>query len=481
MPEARILVVEDDLAHAEVLQDALERDGHVVELAADADAALDRLRARDFDLVVTDLMLGGRDGLELLAAIKEILPDLSVMLVTGYGSVETAVRAMRAGATDYLTKPINLVELRTRVERELEKRRLAADNEDLRRELDRRYGLEGVIGNAPPMKAVFDVVRQAGRTDATVLVLGESGTGKELIARALHRLSPRARRRFVAINCAALTETLIESELFGHVKGAFTGAQSAKEGKFEYANGGTLFLDEIGDMPLATQAKLLRVLENREVVPVGANEARPVDVRIVAATNRDLLERVQQGAFREDLYYRLAVISVVMPPLRERLDDLPVLAEHFVREFREAHGKEVRGIDAEVLLRFRAHPWPGNVRELRNALETMVVLDGDGRLGVDDLPMGLRHLEAAPLPTAPPAGAAGGDASSVAAPATAAAADAVPGGYVLAGRSLAEVERDLLAATLELTAGNRQKAARLLGMGERTLYRKIKEFGLGSP
>lgn len=479
MPEARILVVEDDRAHGEVLQMALQRDGHVVELAADVESALDRLRARNFDLVVTDLMLGGRDGLELLGEIKEILPDLSVILVTGHGSVETAVRAMRAGATDYLAKPVNLEELRTRVDRVLEKRRLTADNEDLRRELDRRFGLDGVIGNAPPMKAVFDVVRQTGRTDATVLILGESGTGKELIANALHRLSPRARRRFVAINCAALTETLIESELFGHVKGAFTGAQGAKEGKFEYANNGTLFLDEIGDMPLATQAKLLRVLENREVVPVGANDARPVDVRIVAATNRDLLERVQQGKFREDLYYRLAVIAVEMPPLRDRLDDLPILAEHFLTEFRERHHKEIRGIEEDVLLRFRAHRWPGNVRELRNALETMVVLDTDGMLGAEDLPMALRHLEPAPLPEPPAAAVVPASATfATAAETESTPLDRAPGGYELAGKSMQDVERDLIALTLDRTGGNRQKTAQQLGIGERTLYRKIKEFGL---
>ena len=478
MPEARILIVEDDVAHGEALQLALDDDERVIELATGVDAALDRLGARTFDLVITDLMLGGRDGLELLREIKQKQPELSVFLVTGHGSVETAVEAMQQGATDYLTKPVNLGELRTRVARELETRRLSADNEELRRELDRRYGLEGVVGNAPPMKAVFDLVRQAGRTDATVLILGESGTGKELIAKALHRLSPRARRRFVAINCAALTETLIESELFGHVKGAFTGAQGAKEGKFEYADGGTLFLDEIGDMPLATQAKLLRVLENREVVPVGANEARPVDVRIVAATNRDLLERVQAGAFREDLYYRLAVVAVEMPPLRERLEDLPLLVDHFLRDFRDTHGKEVGGMDDAVLARFRGHPWPGNVRELRNAVETMVVLDADGRLGVEDLPMGLRHLEPAPAPVAAPAAPQPVREAATATTATGAAEEPAEAGYQLAGKSLAEVEKDLIAATLAEQGGNRQKAAKSLGMGERTLYRKIKEYGL---
>ncbi|RMH01913.1 MAG: sigma-54-dependent Fis family transcriptional regulator, partial [Planctomycetota bacterium] len=387
---SRILIVEDDEAHAEALRLALETEGHETETAVSVDAALDRLRARSFDLVITDLMLGERDGLDLLAEARRLDPELSVFLITGHGSVETAVRAMREGAADYLTKPVNIVELRTRVARELEKRRLSEDNRALRRELEARYGLEGMVGGSPAMVQVFELVRQAGPTDATVLILGESGTGKELVARSLHRLSARSRRRFVAINCAALSETLIESELFGHVKGAFTGAHAAKEGKFAYADGGTLFLDEIGDMPLPTQAKLLRVLEDRTVVPVGANEERPVDVRILAATNRDLEERVRAGRFREDLYWRLAVLAIELPPLRERLEDLPLLADHFRREFAERHGKEVERVDDAVVGRLREHDWPGNVREFRNVIETMVVLDQDGVLGLDDLPRGLR-------------------------------------------------------------------------------------------
>ncbi|HEX9794210.1 MAG TPA: sigma-54 dependent transcriptional regulator [Planctomycetota bacterium] len=467
---ARLLVVEDDEAHAEALRVALESDGRLVEVADSVDSALDRLRARDFDLVLTDLVLGARDGLDLLREARRLDPELSVFLITGQGSVETAVRAMRDGAADYLAKPVNIVELRTRVARELEKRALSADNRELRAELERRQGLEGMIGNAPAMQQVYDLVRQAAPTDATVLLLGESGTGKEMIAQALHRLSPRSRRRFVAINCAALTESLIESELFGHVKGAFTGAQSAKEGKFEYARGGTLFLDEIGDMPPSTQAKLLRVLEQRKVVPVGANEEREVDIRILAATNRDLAARVRAGEFREDLFYRLAVLTIELPPLRERVEDIPLLAHHFRAEFAAKHGKELRGIAAAALDLLRAHPWPGNVREFRNVLETMAVLDRDGELGLDDLPAGLRDR---PAPAA----------AAVVSPAESMAAGDVPApagaeGYRLLGHSLAEVERDLIAATLEEVAGNRQRAATMLGMGERTLYRKIKEYGL---
>jgi two-component system response regulator HydG len=471
MAEARVLVVEDDEAHAEALQMALGTERCAVEIATGVGAALDRMRARRFDLVITDLRLGTESGLDLLKHVREHFPALSVILITGHGSVETAVRAMREGAADYLSKPVNLEELRARVHRELANRRLAEDNRELRAALDKRYGLEGLVAVSEPMHRVFDLVRQAGRTEATVLILGESGTGKELIARALHRLSPRAPNRFVAINCAALTESLIESELFGHVKGAFTGAHENKEGKFEYAHGGTLFLDEIGDMPLSTQAKLLRVLENREVVPVGANAARTVDVRILAATNRDLRARAADGRFREDLFWRLAVVTVDLPPLRERLEDLPLLIEHFLALLREKQGHAVRAVDDALLRRLRAHTWPGNVRELRNLLETMTVLDRDGHLGVDDLPPHLRDLpEAAPTPARPAA-------VTEAAP-PAAEVMAEPAGYQLVGKRLEEVERDLIAATLSAVDQNRQRAAERLGIGERTLYRKIKAFGL---
>jgi two-component system response regulator HydG len=336
-----------------------------------------------------------------------------------------------------------------------------------------------MIGNAPSMKRIFDLVRQAGPTDATVLILGESGTGKELIAQSLHRLSRRSDRRFVAVNCAALTESLIESELFGHTKGAFTGAQEAKEGKFAYADGGTLFLDEIGDMALATQAKMLRVLENREVVPVGANSARSIDVRILAATNRDLRQRVTEGSFREDLYYRLAVVEIEMPQLKDRLEDIPLLVDHFLQEFAERHQKPVPTISEEVLRTFRAHLWPGNVRELRNAVETMMVLDSDQCLGRDDLPILFRDLAPAPEEITDSGGTAAPDSPVVA---TDASGTPNPGepenqvSYPPLGKTLEEVERDMILATLESLDGNRNKAAKQLGIGERTLYRKLKSY-----
>ena len=476
MASARLLVVDDDRNHAEVMQMALERDGYIVEIADTYQAAMDRFPIRHYDVVLTDLMLGDGNGLDLLREIRERRAEVSVFLITGYGSVETAVQAMQDGAADYLTKPVNLAELRTRVERELEKQRLAEDNQELRKALNRRFGLEGMVGNAPGMTRVFDLVRQVGPTDATVLVLGDSGTGKELIASALHRLSNRNKRRFVAVNCAALTESLIESELFGHTKGSFTGAHEAKEGKFEFADGGTIFLDEIGDMPLSTQAKLLRVLENREVVPVGANTARPIDVRIIAATNRDLRERIANGEFREDLYYRLAVVEVEMPALRERLEDLPLLVDHFMHDFSERHGKSIPSISEDLLLVLRAHAWPGNVRELRNAVETMVVLDTDGVLGVEDLPMMLRALKPVALPIGQPSSETGAAAELGIVQEAEGVNPPGKSDYPPIGKTLEEVERDMILGTLEAMEGNRQKAAKQLGIGERTLYRKIKGY-----
>lgn len=475
MASPRLLVVDDDRNHAEAMQMALERDGYVVEIADHFQAAMDRFPIRNYDVILTDLMLGDGSGLDLLREIRERRPEVSVFLITGYGSVETAVQAMQEGAADYLTKPVNLAELRTRVQRELEKQRLAEDNQELRKALNRRFGLEGMIGNAPSMTRVFDVVRQVGPTDATVLVLGDSGTGKELIASALHRLSGRSSRRFVAVNCAALTESLIESELFGHTKGSFTGAHESKEGKFEYADGGTIFLDEIGDMPLSTQAKLLRVLESREVVPVGSNVARAIDVRIVAATNRDLRECIEQGVFREDLYYRLAVVEIEMPPLRDRLEDLPLLVDHFLHDFSKRHGKNIPSISEELLLVLRAHTWPGNVRELRNAVETMVVLDTDNSLGVEDLPMMLRKLKPVEIPVTQPVEQeqASVDSPGKSSSGSTPTADST---YPPIGKTLEDVERDMILGTLEAVNGNRQKAAKQLGIGERTLYRKLNNY-----
>ncbi|MHC4895374.1 MAG: sigma-54-dependent transcriptional regulator [Planctomycetota bacterium] len=420
-----------------------------------------------YDAVLTDLVMHDRDGLEVLAEANRLQPEAAVLLITGHGSVETAVDAMQAGAVDYIEKPVRLNELRTRLERAIENRRLRREHRELRQQLGRTYSLEGIIGSSPAMQRVFDVVQQVGATNATVLVLGESGTGnnatvlvlgesgtgKELVARAIHNTSKRADKRFVAMNCAALSEGLIESELFGHVKGAFTGAAVGhNEGRIVYADGGTLFLDEVGDMPLDSQAKLLRVLETREVQPVGGNQTRAVDIRLLAATNQDLEERVKEGRFREDLLYRLKVVAVDLPPLRERAGDVPLLLDHYISQLAEQHERPVRGVTPEARTILTRYAWPGNVRELRNVVESMVLLCRSDLIDVEDIP--------ASLADGPRIEGDGG------------------GGYELSGKSLEEVERDLIRANLELTDGNRQKAALMLGIGERTLYRKIKEYGL---
>jgi two-component system response regulator HydG len=447
-----VLIIDDDEAHAEALADGLEGEGYACALAHSGRAGLERASEESFDAVLTDLVMHDLSGLEVLRELKTLQPATVVLLVTGHGSIETAVDAMRAGAADYLTKPVRIAELRARLAGALEKSELKREVAELRRQIDKRYGFEGIIGQSPAMQKLFDVLHQVSGANATVLILGESGTGKELVARAIHNNSPRKERHFVAVNCAALSEGLIESELFGHVKGAFTGAVAAKEGRIVYADGGTLFLDEVGDMPLTTQAKLLRVLETREVLPVGGNVARRVDIRLVAATNRDLRALSKEQKFREDLLFRLQVVTIDLPPLRERAGDIPLLVDFYVGEFSRTHGRSVRGIAPEARAVLMRYAWPGNVRELRNTLENMVLLARGEVLALEDVPESVREGALAPR--------------------------SARGGYELAGRSLAEVERDLIETNLELAGGNREKAAKILGMGERTLYRKLKEYGL---
>jgi len=446
----RVLVVDDDEAHAETLADSLEIDGCVTRVAGSGREGVEAMEEEAFDAILTDLVMADLSGLEVLKAARRLQPDAGVLMVTGHASVETAVDAMRFGAGDYLTKPVRLAELRTRLARVVESIQLKRTNIELRAQLDKRFGFEGIIGRSPALVRVFEVLRQVAATHATVLVLGPSGTGKELVAHALHNNSPRRDERFVALNCAAMNESLIESELFGHVKGAFTGALTAKEGLFAAADGGTLFLDEIGDMPLGLQAKLLRVIETREVVPVGGNQPRKVDIRLVAATNQNLEEMVAAGTFREDLLFRLKVVSIELPALKDRPGDVPLLVDHFIHQFAEEHGRPIEGIDAEARTALMRHAWPGNVRELRNTIENMVLLSRENVLSLDDVPESIRATQTA----------------------------TTTGPAALAGRSLEEVERDLIQANLEFVDGNRAKAAKILGIGERTLYRKIKEYGL---
>jgi two-component system response regulator HydG len=446
---ARVLVVEDDLAQADAIAEALQRVGYHCVVVTEPRRALGILEDDGFDLVVTDLMMHEVSGMEILQATKRLDPSTEVILVTGHGSIDSAVQAIRQGASDYITKPLNLGELRDRAAKALEHRRLVRREAQLSEQLEERFGFEGIIGQSGSLRRVIETCRHVAPTDATVLIQGESGTGKELVAKALHNNSPRKDGNFVALNCAALSEGILESELFGHEKGAFTGAVSSRKGRFEHADGGTLFLDEVGDMPMATQIKLLRVIENREIVRVGSNDPRRVDVRLISASHRNLDDLVAKGQFREDLYFRLKVVRITLPPLRDRREDIPLLVSHYLRRLAEEHGKPVRGVAPEALAALSAYAWPGNVRELINALETMVVLSQGETLGLDDLPPEIRPAQ----PAAPAAGLA-------------------------AGMSLQDAERALIERTLETSGGNRQQAAEMLGIGERTLYRKIKEYGL---
>jgi two-component system response regulator HydG len=453
--QIRVLVVDDDEAHAKAVAESLERVGYDCVVATSGGEGLRLIEEHVFDIVITDLIMEGVDGMEVLAKAKRELPDAEVVILTGHSTIKAAVAAMQAGASNYLIKPLDINELRTVADKASQSQRLQRSNIELQRQLNERFGFEGVIGSSPAMHAVVAKLRQIAPTSASVLISGESGTGKELAAKALHINSPRKNKPFVPLNCAELSENVLESELFGHVKGAFTGADRDRIGRFQYANGGTLFLDEIGDMPMAIQVKLLRVLETGEIVRVGTNDPVKVNVRLISATNRDLADAIAEGKFRQDLFHRLKVVSIKLPPLRQRRDDIPLLIDYFLKEFSTSHGKAVTSLTPAVRKVLMGYSWPGNVRELRNVIESMVVMDCDHVLDVDDLTEDLQQA------------ASGGQ------------ADGQAGADALVGRSLEEVEKHYIARTLGLTDGNREEAARLLGIGERTLYRKLKEYGIG--
>jgi two-component system response regulator HydG len=450
----KVLVIDDEPFHAETVAEGLERVGYDCVLATSGSAGARRIEQDDFDVIVTDLKMADLDGLAILRKAREELPEAEVIMITGHGDVKTAVEAIKQGAANYLTKPVDLTELRAIVDKAAERLRLAKLNRELKRQLDEKFGFEGVIGNSPAMHEVLKACQAIAPTNATVLILGETGTGKELIARAIHNNSPRKNKPFAPLNCTAFNENLLDDELFGHEVGAFTGADKMRKGRFEYANGGTLFLDEIGDMPLTLQAKLLRVLENKEVFRIGSNEPIKVNVRLVSATFRDLEKAIAEGKFRQDLYHRLKVMTIKLPPLRERREDIPLLSAHFIKELNAQHGKHVTSIAEPVRKAMAAYDWPGNVRELRNFIESMVVLDTDGVLDWDDVQDGA-VLKKMPMPD----GRAGGPAQ-------------------LVGRPLTEVERYYIEQALALTEGNREEAAKMLGIGERTLYRVIQEWKL---
>ncbi|HVW01794.1 MAG TPA: sigma-54 dependent transcriptional regulator [Planctomycetaceae bacterium] len=453
----RVLIVDDDEPHAQAVAESLERVGYECTVASSGTRGAALLESDSFDVVVTDLKMEDFDGLALLRKAKEELPDAEVILLTGHGSINSAVTAMQHGAYTYLTKPLDIKELRTAVEKASDRLRLIRHNAELNRRLDEKFGFEGVIGNSPQMLKIMAQLQQIAPTDSTVLIQGENGTGKELVAEAIHQNSRRKSKPFVPLNISSLSVGILESELFGHEPGSFTGAIGRRIGKFEYANGGTLFLDEVGEMPMDTQIKLLRVLEDRKITRVGSNDQINVNVRVVAATNADLKEMVERGTFRKDLYYRLNVVSIMLPPLRERRGDIPLLIDHFLKEMSARHGKTVEGISKAARQALMAYDWPGNIRQLRNTIERMVVVDMDGLLDTQDLPD-----EIAPV------GSERDDRRG----ATAGGADA------LVGRPLVDVERHYIARALEQTGGKREEAATMLGIGERTLYRKIKEYGL---
>ncbi len=448
MDAFRILVVDDESSQLELVGGFLKKRGFETLLAESGTKALEIFRAEPVDMVLTDQKMPDMSGLELLKAIRAINPEAAAIVITAYGTVETAVAAIKAGAADYVTKPVNLDELLFRIDQVKERRRLIAENRDLRETLEKNHRIEGIIGESGRMIEVLSLVRRVAPSEATVLIRGESGTGKELIAKAIHYAGARASAPLVRVNCAALPETLLESELFGHEKGAFTGAVAARKGRFESADGGTLFLDEIGDLPLPLQAKLLRVLQEREFERLGSSKPIRVDVRILAATHRNLEALVKAGQFREDLYYRLNVVTVVLPPLRERREDLPLLMDHFLRLFAEKNRKAIRGFTQqarELLLRY---DYPGNVRELENIVERAVVLTRDDVIGRSDLPLSAHALEETES----------GEKSMPA---------AVEG-----------VERRMIREALVQAGGVQTRAAEMLGISERALRYKLKKYGL---
>ncbi|MEM6456205.1 MAG: sigma-54 dependent transcriptional regulator [Acidobacteriota bacterium] len=447
-----VLVIDDETGSRESMAIAIEKAGFEVRTFDDARKALDYLTEQPGPrVVVCDLRMPGMDGLGFLEGVRERQLELAVILVTAYGSVESAVEAMRVGADDYLTKPVDLYELRARVTKLLERQQLEEEVTNLRQQLNKRYGFEAIVGHSAAIEHLFEQMKMVAPTRSSVLVIGESGTGKELVANALHVNSPRASERFLAINCGAIPSDILESELFGHERGAFTGAVARKIGKFELAHRGTLFLDEISELYPELQVKLLRVLEERQVMRVGGSDLIDVDFRLIAATNRDMEKEVEAGRFREDLYYRLKVVTLRIPPLRERQDDIPLIAEHYLKIFGEEHGKPGMHLKPSAIDGLCAFGWPGNVRQLKNVIESMVIFQPPGPLTAEALPAEVRSAArgASHAPIQPRFGTP---------------------------RTMDEIERQAILETLSRTGGHRAEAARLLGIGLRTLQRKLKDY-----
>jgi two-component system NtrC family response regulator/two-component system response regulator HydG len=445
----RILVIDDELNARDALKTILTEEGYEVFEAADGEAGLAALTEFHPDAVLCDVRMPKLDGLKVIERAKEEAPECVFIMMTAFASIETAVAAMKSGAEEYLTKPLDVGAVLAKLEKALEKRRLVRDNQLLRERLRERFQFSNIIGDSSELQSVFEVVKRAAPTRATVLILGDSGTGKELIAQILHEESTRRDKPFIKVNCAALTETLLESELFGHEKGSFTGAVGRREGRFELADGGTLFLDEIGDITPGLQVKLLRVLQQREFERVGGVTTIKVDVRVVAATNKDLAAEVKAGRIREDLFYRLNVVSVTLPPLRKRKSDIPALVTHFIEKYNQIHEKKVRGLAPGTLNALLAYDWPGNVRELGNVVERAVVLAQSSELTSDDLPPAL----CGPRPRERSADS------------------------LIPGASLHEIEREAILRTLEMVDGSTSRAAEVLGISVRKIQYRLKEYG----
>jgi len=527
-----ILIVDNDPAHAHAMMESMEKVGFPCTLATSGPDGKRMLEQNTYDVVVTDLMMNDFDGMQVLDLAKQLLPDCEVIMVTGHATVSKAVEAMRQGAFSFLEKPITPNQLRAIVEKATQAIALKQTNVELRRRLDEKFGFEGLIYSGPAMQNMIDRLKRIAPTDATVLITGESGTGKELVARAIHQNSPRKNKRMVAINTRAVSENLVESELFGHVRGAYTDAVTDREGAFQYADGGTLFLDEVGDMPMSTQIKLLRVLEEHAVTRVGDNKSIKVNVRLISATNRPLEHMIEDGSFRNDLYYRLKVVTVHLPSLRERRDDIVPLMDHFRKFFIRRHGKGSATFSPSVTRKFYAYDWPGNIRQLRNFVETMIVLDTDGKLDIDDLPPELIETQIRTLSVTPPVGylplstsnfiktrgiedkirssepltdehrvgleeneadivvgtvhhsvlamsPGTGEISpskAIAIANSSSTTDTDGEMPELIGKTMDEIERWAIEKTLMITNGNREEAAKILDIGARTLYRKLDKY-----
>lgn len=447
--KANILIVDDEKTICETLAQVLSEEGYETETANNGREALEKVQESNFEVVITDLKMPELGGIELLEKIKLISPETSVIIITAYGSMESAIEALRLGAYDYIVKPLDFEDVTLRIKRLLQHRELVRENKLLREAVWEKYNFSNIIGESPPMKRVFRMIQKVAQTKGNVLITGKSGTGKELVARAIHYNSPRKGKPFVAINCGAIVDTLMESELFGHKKGAFTGAVQDKEGYFKAADGGTLFLDEVGEIPLHLQVKLLRAIETGEILPVGSSEPVKVDVRLIAATNRNLAEEVEKGNFREDLFYRLNVIEIKLPPLSERREDIPLLVNHFIQKYNRELNRHIQGVDNETMKVLLNYEWKGGIRELENVLERAIILADGNVITRKDLPPNLvkdvSYLRETPTTLK---------------------------------LALAQFEKNHILKVLKETGGNKVHAAQLLGIGLSSLYRKLDEYNI---